>query len=79
MSKGVILFKKLSKPFNFITVSVESSVVLIFIPYSDKDMIRLIENELSFNVVEKIGNFKGKHLVTKVSLSDIKFIVFDNN
>ena len=77
MSKGTILFKELSMPFDFITASVESSVVLIFIPYSDKDMIRLIENDLSFNVIENIDNFKGKHLVTKVSLSDIKFIIFE--
>ena len=39
MSKGVIFFKELSMPFDLITANAQLSSVLVFIPYSDKDII----------------------------------------
>lgn len=79
MSKGTILFKKLSMPFDLITVSTYLSSVLIFIPYSDEDTIRLVGDNVSFNVVENAKDLEGKYLRVRVSLSDIKAVIFDND
>ena len=79
MSKGVILFKELSMPFDLITTHVQLSSVLVFIPYSDEDMLCLIENSLTFNVVENAEDLKGKYLRVTVYLSDIKAVIFDND
>lgn len=79
MSKGVIFFKELSMPFDLITASTYFSSVLIFIPYSDEDIIRLVGDNVSFNVVEKAEDLEGKYLRVKVSLSDIEAVIFDND
>ena len=79
MSKGVILFKELSMPFDLITASIYLSSVLVFIPYSDEDIIRLVGDNVSFNVVENAEDLEGKYLRVKVYLSDIKSVIFDNN
>ena len=79
MSKGIILFKELSMPFDLITASTYFSSVLVFIPYSDEDIIRLVEDNVSFNVVENTEDLEGKYLRVVVHLSDIKSIIFDNN
>lgn len=77
MSKGVIFFKELSMPFDLITANAQLSSVLVFIPYSDEDMLCLIENSLSFNVVEKAEAFEGKYLSVELSLSVIKSVIFE--
>ena len=79
MPKGTILFKELSIPFDLITASTYFSPVLVFIPYSDENIIRLVEDNVSFNVVENAKDFKGKYLRVRVYLSDIKAIIFDND
>ena len=79
MSKGTILFKELSMPFGLITASTYFSSVLVFIPYSDEDMLCLIENSITFNVVENAEDLEGKYLRIRVYLSDIKTIIFDND
>ena len=79
MSKGVIFFKELSMPFDLITANAQLPSVLVFIPYSDKDIIRLVGNDVSFNVIKNAEAFEEKYLSVEISLSDIKFIVFDNN
>ena len=79
MSKGVILFKELSMPFDLITANAQLSSVLVFIPYSDEDIIRLVEDNVSFNVVENAEDLEGKYLRVRVYLSDIKAVIFDND
>ena len=79
MSKGVIFFKELSMPFDLITTHVQLSSVRVFIPYSDEDMLYLIENSLTFNVVENAEDLEGKYLRVRVYLSDIKAVIFDND
>ena len=79
MSKGVICFNDLITSFDLITINAQLSSVLVFIPYSDKDIIRLIGDNVSFNVVENAEGLEGKYLRLRVSLSDIKAVVFDNN
>ena len=79
MSKGVIFFKELSMPFGLITTHVQLSSVRVFIPYSDENMLCLIENSLTFNVVENAEDLKGKYLRVRVYLSDIKAVIFDND
>ena len=79
MPKGIILFKELSMPFDLITTHVQLSSVRVFTPYSDEDMLCLIENSLTFNVVENAEDLKGKYLRVRVYLSDIKAVIFDNN
>ena len=79
MSKGVIFFKELSMSFDLITENAQLSSVRVFIPYSDKDIIHLVENDVSFNVVENAEGLEGKYLRLRVSLSDIKAIIFDND
>ena len=77
MSKGVIFFKELSMPFDLITTHVQLSSVLVFIPYSDKDIIRLVENDVPFNVIKNVEAFEEKYLSVEISLSDIKSIIFE--
>ena len=79
MSKGVILFKELSMPFDLITESTYLSSVLVFIPYSDEDIIRLVGDNVSFNVVENAEDLEGKYLRVRIYLSDIKAVIFDND
>lgn len=79
MPKGIILFKELSMSFDLITTNAQLSSVRVFIPYSDEDMLCLIENSLSFNVVENAEDLEGKYLRIRVYLSDIKSVIFDNN
>ena len=79
MSKGVILFKELSMPFDLITASTYLISVLVFIPYSDEDIIRLVGDNVSFNVVENAEGLEGKYLRLRVYLSDIKAVIFDND
>ena len=79
MPKGIILFKELSMPFDLITTHVQLSSVRVFIPYSNEDMLYLIENSLTFNVVENAEDLEGKYLKVRVYLSDIKAIIFDND
>ena len=79
MSKGTILFKELSMPFDLITASTYLSSVLVFIPYSDEDIIRLVGDNVSFNVVENAEDLEGKYLRVRVYLSDIKAVIFDND
>ena len=79
MPKGIILFKELSMPFDLITANAQLSSVLVFIPYSDEDMLCLIENSLTFNVVENAEDLEGKYLRVRVYLSDIKAVIFDND
>ena len=79
MSKGVILFKELSMPFDLITTHVQLLSVRVFTPYSDEDMLCLIENSLTFNVVENAEDLEGKYLRVRVYLSDIKAVIFDND
>lgn len=79
MSKGIILFKELTMSFDLITINIYLSSVRVFIPYSDEDIIRLIGDNVSFNVVENTEDLEGKYLRVVVHLSDIKSIIFDNN
>ena len=79
MPKGIILFKELSMPFDLITANAQLPSVLVFIPYSDKDIIRLVGNDVSFNVIKNAEDLKGKYLRVRVYLSDIKAVIFDNN
>ena len=79
MSKGVILFKELSMPFDLITENAQLSSVLVFIPYSDEDIIRLVGDNVSFNVVENAEDLEGKYLRVRIYLSDIKAVIFDND
>ena len=79
MPKGIILFKELSMPFDLITTHVQLSSVRVFIPYSDEYMLCLIENSLTFNVVENAEELEGKYLRVRVYLSDIKAVIFDND
>ena len=77
MSKGVLFFKELSMPFDLITANAQFSSVLVFIPYSDEDMLRLVENDLSFSVIENAEAFEEKYLSVEISLSDIKSVIFE--
>lgn len=79
MSKGVICFNDLTTSFVLITTNVQLSSVTVFIPYSDKDIIRLVENDVSFNVLKNTEAFEGKYLSVEISLSDIKYVIFENN
>lgn len=79
MSKGTILFKELSMPFDLITASTYLLSVLVFIPYSDENIIRLVGNNMSFTVVENAEDLEGIYLRVKVYLSDIKAVTFDND
>lgn len=79
MSKGVICFNDLTTSFDLITTNAQLSSVLVFIPYSDKDIIRLVENDVSFNVLKNTEAFEGKYLSVEISLSDIKYVIFENN
>lgn len=79
MSKGVICFNDLTTSFDLITINAQLSSVLVFIPYSDKDIIRLVENDVSFNVLKNTEAFEGKYLSVEISLSDIKYVIFENN
>lgn len=79
MSKGTILFKELSMSFDLITESTYLSSVLVFIPYSDEDIIRLVGDNVSFNVVENAEDIEGKYLRVSVYPSDIKAVIFDND
>lgn len=77
MSKGVICFNDLTTSFDLITTNVQLSSVTVFIPYSDKDIIRLVENDVSFNVLKNTEAFEGKYLSVEISLSDIKYVIFE--
>lgn len=79
MSKGVICFNDLTTSFVLITTNVQLSSVTVFIPYSDKAIIRLVENDVSFNVLKNTEAFEGKYLSVEISLSDIKYVIFENN
>lgn len=79
MSKGVIFFKELTMPFYSITTNIYLLSVRIYIPYSDEDIILLVENKVSFSVEENTEGLEGKYLRVKVSLSDIKAVIFDND
>ena len=79
MSKGTILFKELSMPFDLITASTYLLSELVFIPYSDENIIRLVGNNMSFTVVENAEDLEGIYLRVKVYLSDIKAVTFDND
>ena len=79
MSKGVICFNDLTTSFDRITTNAQLLSVTVFIPYSDKDIIRLVENDVSFNVLKNTEAFEGKYLSVDISLSDIKYVIFENN
>ena len=79
MSKGVICFNDLTTSFDLITTNAQLLSVTVFIPYSDKDIIRLVENDVSFNVLKNTEAFEGKYLSVDISLSDIKYVIFENN
>ena len=79
MYKGTIFFNDLSMPFDLIVETEYIPSILIFIPYSDEDILRLIENNIDLTVVEDEEGLKGRYLRIRLSLSDIKTIIFDHN
>ena len=79
MYKGTIFFNDLSMPFNLIYKDECMISILVFIPYSDEDILRLIENGINLTVVEDEEGLKGRYLRIRLSLSDIKTITFEHN
>ena len=79
MYKGTIFFNDLSMPFDLINKNECIASILVFIPYSDEDILRLIGNGISLTVVKDEKGLKGKYLRIRLSLSDIKTIIFEHN
>lgn len=79
MYKGTIFFNDLSMPFDLIIKNECMTSILVFIPYSNEDMLRLIENSISLTIVKDEVGLKGRYLRIRLSLSDIKTIVFEHN
>lgn len=79
MNKGTIFFNDLSIPFGLIIKLEYTSSILVFIPYSDENILFLIENAINLTIVEDEEGLKGRYLRIRLSLSDIKTIVFEHN
>lgn len=79
MCNGTIFFNDLSMPFALIVEPEYIPSILVFIPYSDEDILRLIENNINLTVVEDEQDLKGRYLRIRLSLSDIKTIIFEHN
>lgn len=79
MCNGTIFFNDLSMPFNLIIKTEYIPSIVVFIPYSDEDILRLIENNINLTVVEDEEGLKGRYLRIRLSLSDIKSIIFEHN
>ena len=79
MYNGTIFFNDLSMPFDLIIKIEYIPSILVFIPYSDEDILRLIENSISLIIVEDEEGLKGRYLRIRLSLSDIRTIIFEHN
>lgn len=79
MYKGSIFFNNLAVPFDLIIKIECIASIIVFIPYSDEDILLLIENGINLTVVEDTDGLKGKYLRVIISLSDIKSIIFEYN
>lgn len=79
MYNGTIFFNDLSMPFELIIKIEYIPSILVFIPYSDEDILRLIKNAINLTVVEDEEGLKGRYLRIRLSLSDIKTIIFEYN
>ena len=79
MNKGTICFNDLLMPFDLIVKTECMASITVFIPYSDEDILHLINNNISLTVVEDEEGLKGRYLRIRISLSEIKTIIFEHD